>query len=441
MKPINSPFGMDRRILLSTLAMLPVLKPLTAVAQPTKQGGGSAFSFAVYGDSRSMMYLPYKKDEEADARKLMVDMFDLVLPEKVSEAVVNKYVKLTWDPDTNELVQIMMPFMTRSEVTTLTLDKGWVTEASVEDVKLLPGVRRTMFRLQGGEWVAREVVKDVQRGRAKFVLNTGDMVWWGKQGGTPSENPYWKLVYGDVLKQMPAPDDEMRAAGLPGRVFPAVGNHEVWDDSDVQGLLSAFPYLKQFGVSDKRLIYKFDFNGARFIFLWTGPYDYRSPSSWDANKPVYEAQMKELKQWLDEAKAAGTKKVFISFHAPAFCRAGMGPIPQPQNPHKVIASYAKDLDIVVFNGHVHTTELYEVDGVKYLLLGGGGAEQDPILPGRTSIKVPADYPPDLYWKGQPPKEEYNYLLVDVQPGQNTKFTLNRFRPWSAEPFATVELFK
>jgi hypothetical protein len=138
-----------------------------------------------------------------------------------------------------------------------------------------------------------------------------------------------------------------------------VGNHEVWDDSDVQGLLQAFPYLKQFGVSDKRLIYKFDFNGARFIFLWTGKYDYRSPSSWDADRPQYEVQMKELKMWLDEAKAAGTRKVFISFHAPAFCRSGMGPIPEPQNPHKVIASYAKDLEVVVFNGHVHTTELYE----------------------------------------------------------------------------------
>jgi len=61
----------------------------------------------------------------------------------------------------------------------------WVIEASVEDVKLLPGVHRTMFRLHGGEWVAREIVKDVQRGRAKFILNTGDMVWWGKQGPTP----------------------------------------------------------------------------------------------------------------------------------------------------------------------------------------------------------------------------------------------------------------
>jgi hypothetical protein len=199
--------------------------------------------------------------------------------------------------------------------------------------------------------------------------------------------------------------------------------------------------LNKFGVSDKRLIYKFDFNGVRFIFLWTGKYDYRQPSSWDATRPAYEAQMKELKQWLDEAKAAGTKKVFISFHAPAFCRAGMGPIPEAQNPHKMLASYAKDLDIVVFNGHVHTTECYETDGVKYFVLGGGGAEQDPILPGRMTFKVPAGYPEDLYWKSQPPKEEYNYLLVDVQPGKPTKFTLNRFRPWSAEPFATVELFK
>jgi hypothetical protein len=125
--------------------------------------------------------------------------------------------------------------------------------------------------------------------------------------------------------------------------------------------------------------------------------------------------------------AAGARKVFVGFHNPAFARSGMGAIPEAQNPHKILASYAKDLNIVVFNGHVHATETCEVEGVKYLLLGGGGAEQDPILPGRTNIKVPADYPPDLYWKGQPPREEYNYVLVDVEPGQKTRFTLNRFR--------------
>jgi len=430
-------------VLFAVIALFALVAGPAAAAEEstTMKQPASGFSFAVYGDSRSMMYLPYKSDQETEARQLMVDMFELVLPAKVAPEVVKKDVKLIYDPATKELTQVIMPFMTHSEVTYMTLDKGWVTEASVEDVKLLPGVRRTMFRLHGGEWVARGIVNDVKSGRAKFILNTGDMVWWGKQGGKPSDNPYWKLVYEDVLRQLPPPDDQMRAAGLPGRVFPAVGNHEVWNDSDVEGLLSSFPYLKKFGVTDEQLIYKFDFNGVRFIFLWTGKYDYREPTAWSATRPAYEEQMKQLKAWLDEAKAAGTKKVFISFHCPAFCRSGMGPIPEDQNPHKTIAAYAKDLDIVVFNGHVHTTEQYEVDGVKYLLMGGGGAEQDPILPGRTSIKVPADYPPDLYWKGQPPKEEYNYLLVDVQPGQKTKFTLNRFRPWSAEPFATVELFK
>ena len=333
-----------------------------------------------------------------------------------------------------------MPFMTKSEVMTLTVDQGWVTEASVEDVKLLPGVRRTIFRLHGGDWVAREIVKAVQSGRAEFVLNSGDIVWWGTQGRTVFDSPYWKRVDQTLLSKLPAPDAAMRAAGLEGRWFPTVGNHEVWGDPKIEGVLSAVPYLKKLGLAADQLVYKFDFNGVRFIYLWTGKYDYRSPTAWDATRPSYEEQMKQLRQWLDEAKSAGTRKVFVTFHSPAFCRSGFGAIPEAQNPHKILAAYAKDLEIVVFNGHVHTTELYEVDGVKYLLLGGGGAEQDPILPGRTSIKVPANYPPDLYWKGQPPKEEYNYVLVDVKPGQKTKFTLNRFRPWAHKPFESVELY-
>jgi hypothetical protein len=54
------------------------------------------------------------------------------------------------------------------------------------------------------------------------------------------------------------------------------------------------------------------------------------------------------------------------------------------------------MEVTVLTGHIHTTEIYDVDGVKYLMLGGGGAEQDPLLPGRTHFNVPADYPPDLY---------------------------------------------
>jgi hypothetical protein len=434
-------YEMNRRNVISGL-MLPVIPAvLGGSANNAAAQQASGFQFVVYGDSRPMMYLPSSSNQSGEATKLLIEMFALVLPEKVAEEVVTRDVKLTYDTVTRELVQIDMPFFwTKSEVTTLTVDKGWITEASVEDVKLLPGVRRTIFRLHGGAWVAREIVRDIQSGRTQFILSTGDMVWWGNQGPPPSENPYWKHFHEKLLKHLPAPTGEMLAAGLSGRVFPAVGNHDVWGDSQVQGLLQAFPYLRQFGVSERRLIYTFDFNHVRFIFLWTGKYDYRSPSLWHAERPQYEAQMTELKKWLDEATARGIRKVFITFHAPTFCRSSVGPIPEPQNPHKVIALYSDELEIVVFNGHVHTTEIYEVEGVKYLLLGGGGAEQDAILPGRTSIKVPTNYPPDLYWKGQPPKEEYNYLRVNVDPRQKTRFTLNRFRPCSSEPFEMVELF-
>jgi hypothetical protein len=49
---------------------------------------------------------------------------------------------------------------------------------------------------------------------------------------------------------------------------------------------------------------------------------------------------------------------------------------------------------------------------------GGGAEQNPPLPGRTHIKVREGYPPDMYWKGASPKEKYNYVLVYVKPGND-----------------------
>ena len=403
--------------------------------------GAAAFSFAVFGDSRTMMYLPHRSDQKTEAVNLLVKMFELEMPEQVAKEVVAKDVKLTYDSATGELTQIVMPFMTKSEVTTLKVHRGWVTEASVEDVKLLPGVHRTMFRLQGGDWVTDQLVKAANSGRADFLVYTGDWVWWGAQGTRPSDNPYWKRVNERLLTQLPSPDNHLKEAGLDGRVFPALGNHEVWADPNVEGLLSAFPYLRKFGISDQRLIYKFDYNGARFMFLWTGEYDHHDPSAWTANRPTYEQQMNQLREWLDEAKSAGTKKVFITFHNPVFCRSGMGSIPEAQNPHRLLASYAKDLDIVVFNGHVHTTEVFDVDGVKYLVLGGGGAEQDPILPGRTHIEVPANYPPDRYWQGSGPKEEYNFLLVDVKPGEKTRFTLNRFRPGAAKPHESIELYK
>jgi hypothetical protein len=133
--------GISRRALLMTGAVLPIAAPATAQS-PLKSGEG--FSFAAVGDTRPMMYLPLKEGQP-DLNKFFVEMFGLVMPEKIAEAVVKRDVKLIFDPVTKELIKIVMPFASKTEVMTLTVDKGWVTEASVEDLKLLPGVHRTMF--------------------------------------------------------------------------------------------------------------------------------------------------------------------------------------------------------------------------------------------------------------------------------------------------------
>src|SRR5262245_6594560 len=89
---------------LTAFALLLVLPALARAQAPGK------FSFAVYGDSRTMMYLPYTEAEKDEAIKLMTQMFQLVMPEKMAEAVVKRDVKVTYDPQTHELVQIVMPF-------------------------------------------------------------------------------------------------------------------------------------------------------------------------------------------------------------------------------------------------------------------------------------------------------------------------------------------
>ena len=91
----------------------------------------SGFSFAAYGDSRPMMYLPLKEGQQPELNKLFVEMFGLVMPEKVAEEVVRKDVKLIFDPVTKDLIKVIMPFASKTEVMTMMVDKGWVTEASV----------------------------------------------------------------------------------------------------------------------------------------------------------------------------------------------------------------------------------------------------------------------------------------------------------------------
>src|SRR6476469_7402922 len=113
----------DQTVTVATaFVALLALQPRAATAQ---QAAGSEFSFAVYGDSRPMLYLPMNAGKP-DLVKLFTEMFGLVMPEKMAADVVQKNVKMVFDSTTKELTTVIMPFMSKTEVMTLKVKKGWV---------------------------------------------------------------------------------------------------------------------------------------------------------------------------------------------------------------------------------------------------------------------------------------------------------------------------
>jgi len=289
------------------------------------------------------------------------------------------------------------------------------------------------MRDAGRRWVFDRVVEafnpgpDHEQDRAALAIHTGDAVVWGGQGKDLDHNPYWQRFNKELISRLPP----LAAAGLPGRLFLALGNHEIRQDPEIKGVLSALPYLKKTGLSRQNRCYSFDFQGCRFIFLDTGTHG-KQKGYWAGCRPDFAGQMRQLEGWLNTAVAEKARQVFVSFHAPAFCQIGHGGLPLDLNPHQALKKFSDKLKITVFNGHVHTTEMYFVDGVRYWVLGGGGAPQ--VL---ESPSPKPGHPPELYWAGRPRQEEYNYLMVKVQ-GPRLQTWLHRFRPEEPKaPFGRV----
>ena len=76
------------RKLSSAYVLAAALLTGSAMAQNAKPAAGSGFSFDVYGDSRSLLFLPYRQDQEAEARRYMADLYELALSEQVATDVV-----------------------------------------------------------------------------------------------------------------------------------------------------------------------------------------------------------------------------------------------------------------------------------------------------------------------------------------------------------------
>lgn len=374
---------------------------------------GESFSFLVVGDTRTEPYLTGGPAEEAQIRAVLQERY-------FSEA---KTAKLTFDPATTELVEVEYG---EKPSTTMSYKDGWPRFI----VNKEKGKSLVVMRDGGRKWVFNRIVSAMDRG-ASFIVHGGDIPLFGFQGKSLAESPYWQLFEDELLSRLPKRD---KTEELPGNFFAAVGNHATWGDDEISGFITTLPWLAKLGLNAEKRIYSFSYRNNRFIFLDSGKYNTSGETAWTSIYPDFSAQMAYLTKELKAAKADGNSNVFVIYHKPSFVKVGHPPLPKDQNPHFTLKRFAKELNIYVFNSHTHTTERYLVDGINYLVLGGGGAPQKFALSDDPSPE------PELYWKGKKRVEEYNYLRVQVD-NKKISGTLHRFRPTDpAQPFTTAPMF-
>ena len=145
-------------------------------------------------------------------------------------------------------------------------------------------------------------------------------------------------------------------------LFPALGNHE---DNHQQ-------YLDLFYLPGNESWYIFDYGNARFICLQVdGIVDF-SPGS-------------EQYDWLEsELEANRQPWLFVYFHIPPFSSTRREEPDIEQEARQALTPLFEQYGVdVVFNGHNHNYERNEVNGVTYIVTGGGGAPlsvmEDPEL--------------------------------------------------------------
>ncbi|MGC9384522.1 MAG: metallophosphoesterase family protein [Kosmotogaceae bacterium] len=385
-----------------------------------------SFSFIVFGDSRIPAYIPFDQNNKDELDELMHAVT------KYAYAGGKVPYKAVFNPQTLQLERIELPGKSKGQKRIITYgDDGW-PEVFVDKQGEFARVGHLSI---GQEWVYDNIVREInenvseQKDGPTFSLHTGDIVYFGYQGKGADESPYWRHFNRNFLSSLP----EGGPGDLTARFFPVLGNHETWGDKDIIGFREMFPYLKELGFSEDHRVYCFDYKNSRFMFLDSGIMNPEDPADWYKSTPGYEKQLDYLSTWIEDAIAMGKEHAFITFHYPVFCRSGYGALPEKHNPHSLLKKYADKIDITVFNEHVHATEAYKVDGIRYLVLGGGGGEQT-----LNANEMPGSYPKDYYWKGEPRQLDYNYVVVNVN-GKNIEITVNRFRPNELKPYSQINI--
>jgi hypothetical protein len=228
-----------------------------------------------------------------------------------------------------------------------------------------PGVRK---------WLAQRVAEE----KPDILLLTGDMPF---HGSDPAD---W-----EVYEQETAGWKQERL-----RIYPTIGNHEGLPDplKGIANYFAAYPQLEKHSYYSVQLgnVYLITLDSSNFLGV-----------GWPQRR------------WLDAELAhipASADFVFFLFHAPLVSdlqTAFMLSIPDPTSlnlRHELEEYAAKSrAKFVVFNGHIHNYERFDVNGIMHVISGGGGARPYPIF-------IRGDQ--DLYQARTYPN--FNYVVITLE---------------------------
>ncbi len=168
-----------------------------------------------------------------------------------------------------------------------------------------------------------------------IVFNTGDLV---EDGAQDSQWKIWFSTNQDILDYIP--------------YFVAIGNHE--ENAPLYFDIWHFPGNEQW--------YSIDYGNAHFICLSTEINLYGIQRDWLENDLLNASQSSD---W-----------IFVFFHRPPYSSGDHGSYLPARNAWcSLFEDYGVD---IVFNGHDHDYERSLVNGVYYIVTGGGGAPLRPV---------------------------------------------------------------
>jgi predicted phosphodiesterase len=214
-----------------------------------------------------------------------------------------------------------------------------------------------------GELVTAQLVEQMAGEQLDFVIHTGDLVYNAGENASPAEAFALKYFqpFAPLLHQLP--------------IYAVPGNHDYAQDAPVDGspyYFHAFPSLSDAKwvtqpLPAKRQYYALVYQNIQFIFL-------------DSQVFFGEEGSEEQDAWLTQRLQDDqfAYSVVIT-HVPLFTSSVIHPADSQPVRQAWHGKFARAGVPLVLSGHSHNYERLVVDGVTYVVTGGGSSQLYPAL--------------------------------------------------------------